>query len=260
MRTTFSVSELSKLAGVSVRTLHHYDQIGLLKPHRRKDNGYREYTEDQLILLQQILIYRELDFSTSQIREIICAEDIDLAMMLSDQKSLLLSRKKDIQSMINSIEVAMNELDKTKNYEVLYRDIPKEKAERWDEMTRERYGSDFFGMALQNISELDANEIEQIRDEGSELGKAFAESLDKPADSVAMQSLAERYHKWLEAFLVATNEGFEVADAKVIKHYAEMLNANEELTEFYDSYGSGTASYLSEVLSYYARNTLNQTV
>ena len=257
MKNTFSVSELSKLADVSVRTLHHYDQIGLLKPHRRRDNGYREYTEDQLILLQQILIYRTLDFSTSQIQEIICAENIDLAKILNDQKSLLLSRQEDIQSMINSIEVAMNELQKTKNYEALYKGIPKEKAERWDELTRDRYGSDFIDAALQNISEMDESEIDRIRDEGSELGKAFANSIEEPADSTNTQRLAEQYHRWLEAFLAATNDGFEVATSKVVKHYAEMLNANEELTEFYDRYGPGTASYLSRALTYFAENSLD---
>lgn len=257
MKNTFSVSELSKLADVSVRTLHHYDQIGLLKPHRRRDNGYREYTEDQLILLQQILIYRALDFSTSQIREIICAEDTDLTTFLNDQKSLLLSRQEDIQSMINNIEVAMNELQKTKNYEALYKGIPKENAERWDEMTRDRYGSDFIDAALQNISEMDESEINRIRDEGSELGKAFANSVEESADSTTTQGLAEQYHKWLEAFLAATNDGFEVANSKVVKHYAEMLNANEELTEFYERYGPGTASYLSKALTYYAENSLD---
>lgn len=257
MKNTFNVSELSKLAGVSVRTLHHYDQIGLLKPSRRRENGYREYTEDQLIILQQILIYRALDFSTSKVKEIICAKDIDLTKILDDQKSLLLSRQEEIQSMINSIEVAMNDLQRTKNYEALYRGIPKENAERWDELTRDRYGSDFFESALQNIADMDETEINRIRAEGSELGKAFAKSVDRPAESTPTQDLAGQYHKWLESFLAATNEGFKVANSKVVKHYAEMLNVNEELTEFYDRYGPGTASYLSKALTYFAEKSLD---
>ena len=215
------------------------------------------YCPPTLVLLQQILIYRELNFSTNQIREIICAEDVDLVKSLDDQKSLLLSRQKDIQSMINSIEVAMNEIGKSKNYEALYVGIPKGKAERWDEMTRERYGNDFFVSALKNISSMEDSEVEKIRDEGAELGKAFANLRVEPADSTATQDIAKQYHKWLEIFLAATNKGFEVANSRVIKHYADSLNENEELSEFYDRYGPGTAKYLSEALTYYAKSNLD---
>jgi len=64
----YSVHQVAEMAGISVRTLHHYDQIGLLKPGTRSAAGYRQYGEDDLLRLQQILFYKELDFSLQDIR------------------------------------------------------------------------------------------------------------------------------------------------------------------------------------------------
>lgn len=108
MQKSFSVSQVSQLAGVSVRTLHHYDQIGLLTPLRRQDNGYRCYSERHLVKLQQILLYRQLDFSLEQIRDMMQAPDFDALSALQQQHALLLSKLDATQQMINNnIEVAM---------------------------------------------------------------------------------------------------------------------------------------------------------
>ena len=66
----YTVHQLAQLAGVTVRTLHHYDQIGILRPQKRQENGYRLYGEDEVDILQQILLYREIGFTLQQIKEI----------------------------------------------------------------------------------------------------------------------------------------------------------------------------------------------
>ena len=92
MQKWFSVSQVSKLAGASVRTLYHYDQIGLLTPLRQQDNGYRCYSEQHLAKLQQILLYRQLDFGLEQIRDMMQAPDFDAVSALQQQHALLLSK------------------------------------------------------------------------------------------------------------------------------------------------------------------------
>ena len=74
----FTVKQLSTLAGVTPRTLHHYDEIGLLKPSRIGENGYRYYGEEALLKLQQILFYRELDISLDEIKKIMGRRDFDV--------------------------------------------------------------------------------------------------------------------------------------------------------------------------------------
>ncbi|MFT4924675.1 MAG: DNA-binding transcriptional MerR regulator [Phenylobacterium sp.] len=104
------------MAGISVRTLHYYDEIGLLKPRRREDNGYHQYTYNQQILLQQILIYRALDFSTDNIKKMLSVDDSGLMQALESQKDLLLQRQQNLNSMINSIVTAQ---EKREAFEML---------------------------------------------------------------------------------------------------------------------------------------------
>src|SRR5439155_23011175 len=73
----YTVKELAQLSGVSVRVLHFYDEIGLLKPARVGENGYRYYAEGQLLMLQQILFFRELGFQLTEIQKIVTSDDFD---------------------------------------------------------------------------------------------------------------------------------------------------------------------------------------
>ena len=88
----FTVKQLSKLAGVTPRTLHHYDAIGLLKPSRVGDNGYRYYGEESLLRLQQILFYRELGIPLEDIKKIMGRRDFDVLGALRSHKELCKSR------------------------------------------------------------------------------------------------------------------------------------------------------------------------
>lgn len=84
----YTINNLSKLAGVSTRTLRYYDEIGLLKPKRISTSGYRIYGEDEVNLLQQILFYKELDLSLEKIRSIVNSEDFDCVAALYEHKKI----------------------------------------------------------------------------------------------------------------------------------------------------------------------------
>ena len=92
----YSAKELSNLAGVSVRTLHYYDEIGLLKPAIRTEAKYRWYGEEELLKLQQILFYKELDFSLKEIIAILNDPDFDLIKALESHQLALLSKQDNI--------------------------------------------------------------------------------------------------------------------------------------------------------------------
>ncbi len=103
---TYTVKELANLAGVSVRTLHHYDDIGLLKPERVGENEYRYYGQRQLHRLQQILIYRELDMSLSDIAAVLDSSSLDRTEILEEQR-------KRLKTQINRFEGIIETIDKT---------------------------------------------------------------------------------------------------------------------------------------------------
>jgi DNA-binding transcriptional MerR regulator len=96
----FTVKQLSNLAGVTPRTLHHYDQIGLLKPSRVGENGYRYYGEEALVRLQQILFYRELGLPLDDIRKIVGRHDFDVLAALEQHKTELAARRARLERLI----------------------------------------------------------------------------------------------------------------------------------------------------------------
>src|SRR6187397_2842682 len=88
-RTAYTVKQVSRLSGVSGRTLHFYDEVGLLKPAYQAANGYRFYEEPQLLTLQQILFYREMGFELKQIRQILSQPGFDIASALQSHRLVL---------------------------------------------------------------------------------------------------------------------------------------------------------------------------
>jgi DNA-binding transcriptional MerR regulator len=108
----YSVKQLARLAGVSVRTLHVYDKMGLLKPSVRTDARYRYYGEAELLRLQQILFYKELDLSLKAIGEIINEPGFDLIAALNCHKAALTARRDGLDTLLNTID---NTIDHLKN-------------------------------------------------------------------------------------------------------------------------------------------------
>ena len=109
---TLSIGRIARLAGVSVRTLHHYDQAGLLRPSGRSPAGYRQYTEEDVERLQRILFYRELELPLEQIRALL-AGDAEPAVHLRRQHGLVLERIERLRRLADAIELALeaNEMD-----------------------------------------------------------------------------------------------------------------------------------------------------
>ena len=104
-----TVNEVSKLTGVSIRTLQYYDKIGLLTPAMRTEAGYRLYDDTALERLQQILLFRELEFSLSDIKAILEAPDFDMKKALSQQIELLTLKKQRLEAIIGFVYTASPE-------------------------------------------------------------------------------------------------------------------------------------------------------
>src|SRR6185369_79914 len=106
----FTVKQLSKLAGVTPRTLHHYDEIGLLKPSRVGENGYRYYGEESLLRLQQILFYRELGIPLEDIKKIMGRRDFDVIGALYSHKEALQNQVTRLNRLIHTVDNTINHL------------------------------------------------------------------------------------------------------------------------------------------------------
>ena len=130
----YTVKKLAKLSGISARTLHFYDEIGLLKPAYYGENNYRYYEEEQLLLLQQILFYRELGFPLRDIQRIVSSNDFDKVEALHSHKKLLCQQIDQSQQLVNTIEKTIARLQGkvTMNDEELYYGFDSEKQKQYE--------------------------------------------------------------------------------------------------------------------------------
>lgn len=206
---TWTVGEAASLAKVSVRTLHHYDEVGLLAPSDRSAAGYRLYTVDDLGRLQQIMLFRELGFSLPEIRSILLDPTFDRAEALHAQRNLLAEKVRRTQSAIDAIDLQLLEMEEgipmtkeeaSKMFTELFDGF--DPAEYEDEV-KERWGeSDAYKQSAERTKRYTRADWEQIKAEAEANGVAFVALMDAgvPADSPEAMALAEenRAHisKW----------------------------------------------------------------
>lgn len=145
----YTVKELAQMSGVSVRTLHFYDEIGLLKPARYGENGYRYYEEEQLFMLQQILFYRELGFELKHINALLTRSDFDRVEALKTHKAILLKNKTRMLELLTTIDKTIDKLTKgtTMKPSEMFKGFSKEKQAEYEKYLVDRYGA----TAEQNI-------------------------------------------------------------------------------------------------------------
>ena len=197
----YTVKQLSSLAGVSPRTLHYYDEIGLLKPTTVEENGYRRYGEQAVFQLQQILFYKELGLSLDKIGEIVGRPDFDLLQALERHKSALRNRQEHLVRLIETVDQTISHLKgKTKMndqklFEVFSEDqqkeYEKEAAERWPETYKEN--------ARRWKSYTDADK-KRIGEEGEAVYRDLVAAMDQGPGSEIVQKIVARWHEHLRYF------------------------------------------------------------
>ena len=132
--TKYSVKQVSKMAGVTIKTLHHYDKIGLLSPAHRSDKNYRYYGKEELYRLQQIMFYKELDFSLQDIKAILSDPEFEVLKALESHKQALQQKADRFKVLLETLDKTIVELKSEKEMmtnEELYKGFSKEQAEAY---------------------------------------------------------------------------------------------------------------------------------
>lgn len=204
----YTVKELADLAGVSRRTLHYYDEIELLKPSTKSDNGYRYYDEVAVLRLQQILFFRELGMSLAEIGTAVDAPDFDILLALQDHRQALQQRAKRLNSLIQTIDKTIDHLQgkvemSTNEFftgfdEETQKAYEKEAAERWD--------ADEVKATSQRWNNYSTYQQKQIMEEGNVIYIDLLAVMDKGADSLEVQQTIGRWHQHLRYFYEPTVE------------------------------------------------------
>ena len=201
----WTVGETAQIAKVSVRTLHHYDEIGLLAPSARSDSGYRLYGPTDLERLHQVLLFRELGFALEDIRRIMLDPGFDRTEALRAQRALLAEKARRTEAMLKAIDAAlareegatMSDEEKREMFGDLFDGF--DPAEYEDEV-KERWGeTDAYKQSMERTKRYTKADWEQIKAEGEENTNAFIALMEAgvPADSPEAVALAEEHRQHL---------------------------------------------------------------
>ena len=201
-RSLLTVKQLSKLAGVTPRTLHHYDEIGLLKPSRVGENGYRYYGEESLLRLQQILFYRELGIPLEDIKKIIGRRDFDVLGALGSHKDALKKQVTRLNRLIQTVDNTINHLKgntimSEKSY---FEGFSEEEQEKYAQEAEELYDAESVRESNRKWKTYSAAKKEAIMAEGKAVYTDLIAAMPKGAASADVQAIVERWRRHLEYF------------------------------------------------------------
>ena len=202
----FTVKQLSKLAGVTPRTLHHYDAIGLLKPSRVGDNGYRYYGEESLLQLQQILFYRELNLPLDDIKKIMGRRDFDVLGALQSHRDTLKKQVARLNRLIGTVDNTINHLkgNKTMSDKAYFEGFSEEEQEKYALEAEQLYGTESVRASMKKWKSYSAETKKQIMEEGSRNYVDMIAAMSKGTDSPEVQAIVERWRTHLEYFWTPT--------------------------------------------------------
>ncbi len=233
-----TVREVSKMTGVTVRSLQYYDKIGLLKPTFVSENGYRHYDNNSLIALGKIIILKELGFTLAQIREIL--KD-DNSAVLGSQIELLKLKKEQIERLISLAEkLKKGEIEMDINY------FNAEKQNEYKKQAARKYGGtkEYKEYKSKNLS------AEKEQELGEGLMKIFAEIgavKHLPPESESAQNLIKKLQTYI-------TDNFYFCSNGMLLNLAEMYVAGGEMTENIDKAGgSGTARFTNTAIKFYVK-------
>ncbi len=251
----YTVSQLAKISGVSGRTLRYYDEIDLLKPKRVDLNGYRIYGNLEVDLLQQILFYRELDFSLDEIKGILNSKEFEIRDALENQLSSLQEKRNHIDDLIKNVrktiksmegEISMNDTEK---FEAFKKELVEKNEEKYGSEIRDLYGDSQINKSnarVMGMSEKNWEKQERLSDEINEKLKRAMESGD-PSSEIS-QEVCKLHREWLCMFW-----GKESYSKEAHKAMADMYVSDERFKKYYDRIGEGAAQFLKEALEIYSR-------
>lgn len=232
------VKQVSELTGVSIRTLHHYDEIGLLIPDQLTSAGYRLYSDENLADLQQILFFRELGFSLKRIKELLTSPAFQRLEALELQRNMLVQKKSQLETMLETInrtiqsekgESRMTNEEKFKGFDFEKNPYEEEAQTRWGEKAVEQTNSQW---------------TKEIQEEMNRIYYKLAESRHLKADSIEAQAAIKEW------FILLNQMGNYSLDA--FKGLGEMYVADERFMKNIDQFGDGLAIFMRDAMKVYA--------
>ncbi|MXP21648.1 MerR family transcriptional regulator [Gordonia sp. HNM0687] len=242
----YTVGAIARLVGISVRTLHHYDHVGLVVPSGRTGAGYRVYDDVDVERLHQVLTYRQLGFSLEQIATLLDDPTVDAMAHLRDQHELLTDRIDRLRRMVAAVEDMMNakkkgiQLTAAEQAEIFGDDWP---GEEYAAEAEERWGdTDAWQQSRQRTGAYSKGDWQEVKADTDALEARLAEAMAAGVapGSPEANALAEEHRASINRFYDCSH------DMQV--NLAQMYLADPRFTEHYDERAAGLAQYVRDVI------------
>ncbi len=247
IRVAYTVKAVADLAGVSIRTLHHYDGIGLLRPASVSRSGYRLYTTEDLERLQQILFFKELDFSLQEIAEIVNSPGFDRKRALVSHRELLQEKQKRLQRLIRSVDETIDALERGERMDdqKMFEGFDRKQLDEWREEARQRWDSDRVDESWRRASKYTKEDWAAIQRESQEVNEGLAARMDKGSSDPEVQALIGRHFRQI-------NERFYECTPEVYRGLGELYVSDPRFTANYEKVKPGLAQFMREAMRVYA--------
>lgn len=249
----YSINKLSKMAGVSTRTLRYYNEIGLLAPARVADSGYRMYGEAEVDVLQQILFYRALGVELIKIKELLHADSFDKAAALESHLTALLEKRAQLDTLIQNAsrtisamkgETTMTDREK---FEGFKQKMLEENERLYGAELDEKYGHDAIAASNCRIKEMTFERYSEAEHLEAEVKAALTAALQNgdPAGELAQKACA-LHEKWLRIYYPQYTKEYH-------RSMGEMYVTDERFAAYYDKIAPGCAIFLRDAIAIYCK-------
>jgi MerR family transcriptional regulator, thiopeptide resistance regulator len=235
------VSEVARLAGVSIRTLHHYDEIGLVRPSARSTAGYRLYAQKDLERLQQVLFFKEFEFPLDEIQRIIGSPNFDLGAAVRMQRQLLTERAIRIKALIAAVDAAIHSIKKgtTMTNEERFEVFGDFDPLKYEDEVKEKWGnSEAYRESVKRTKHYTKDDWIKIKAEADgifeELAKLFKRG--HSAHSPEAMDLAERHRKHIARWFYPCSHSFH-------RGLGELYVNDSHFSAYFERYAHGLTSY-----------------
>lgn len=243
----YTVKQVAELARVSVRTLHHYDTIGLLRPARVNTNGYRQYDEAALLRLQQILLYREMGLELEQIKDLLDSPDFDLARALRSHRTALEHRIARLQELVRTVERTIDHIERNTpmSKKQMFKAITPEEEQELTREARLQYGPTLVDESVRRWGSYTQAKKDAILAEGNQNYANLTALLEAnmPPESPEAQQLVERWHNHLRYFYEPPLE--------VLRGLGNLYNDDPRFRANFDRFHPQLADYMRSAITVY---------
>ena len=244
----YSIQSLSKMAGVSTRTLRYYDEIGILKPARIASSGYRVYSEKEVDLLQQILFYKELGIELKVIKQILSSPSFDILKALYSHKEGLLKKRAQIDLLIENVQKTIDSKERGKKmankdkFNGFKKELIDKNENKYGKEIREKYGDKTVDDSNKKLMNMDEEKFDEFKKLEGDIIEALKLAMDTgdPSGELAMKA-CELHKKWL-------GYTWNFYSKEAHRNLGEMYVCDERFKKYYNDNREGMAEFLRNAL------------